>query len=100
MVILPVIFTTAKLWLSDVDLSQSDLRSGEVDLKNSPFESVPWVCYQYHLSPGIKHSYWMGNAPDDIPSLLDLDYIRSIFVVSPDGIEDFFYRTSYLDIDV
>jgi hypothetical protein len=100
LVIIPVIFTTARLWLSHVDLSESDLRSGEVDLKNSAFESVPWVCYQYHLSPGIKHSYWAGNAPDDIPSLLDLDFIRSIFVVGPDGMEDFFYRTSFWDIDV
>lgn len=54
--LLPVIFTTAQLWGSAADLGLADLTSGDLDSSNDKFESVPWLWYQYHMSPGLKHS--------------------------------------------
>ena len=37
---LPVIFTTASLWVSDSDLAKAELDSGEIDLSEGRFENV------------------------------------------------------------
>lgn len=97
---LPVIFTTAKLWVSDVDLGKSDLLTGKVDITRAGFRNVPWLSYQYHLSPGVKHSFWQGNGPSDFPALLDLDFIRTIPIVSASGIATFLGWTYNLDIGI
>jgi len=55
--LLPVIFTTAQLWISNADLGLADPASGDIDLSKDKFESVPWLWYQYHMSPGLKHSF-------------------------------------------
>lgn len=95
---LPVIFTTAKLWLSDVDLASADLLSGEVDLTAAELRRVKWVAYHYHLTQGIKHSRWRGNEPEEIPALMDLDFIRTIFIVSADGVDEFLSWTNAIDV--
>ncbi len=96
--LLPVIFTTANLWGSDVDLSKAELESGKSDLTGSRFEKLPWLWYHYHLSPGLKHS----SSPDwrhtDLGELMESEYIRSIAIVSPSGIESFLKHVSWLDI--
>ena len=98
---LPVIFTTAKLWLSDADLSSADLETGKIDFSDAGFKRVDWVSYQYHLSPGIKHSYWMGNGPSELPDLMDLDFIRTIPIVSPEGLGSFLQWSSFrLDVSI
>jgi len=95
---LPVIFTTAHLWLSDVDLSLADIQSGNIDLSNSSFSEQEWVTYQYHLSPGIKHSSSPIAPTGDWGKFLNTEYIRSIPVVSPNGIELFLKWSSRLDL--
>lgn len=96
---LPVIFTTANLFVSDVDLSLSNLQTGEIKLSKEQIQNVPWVFYQYPMSVGLKHLLISINESKDISSLLVNDYIRSIAVVSADGIEDFFTKNSFNFID-
>ncbi|HEV7743891.1 MAG TPA: hypothetical protein VGO56_02740 [Pyrinomonadaceae bacterium] len=55
--LLPVIFTTAQLWVSSADLGQADLTTGDINLSQDEFRPVPWLWYQYHMSPGLKHTY-------------------------------------------
>lgn len=86
---LPVIFTTAKIWTSDVDLGAADIRNGAINLEDTDFRQVDWVYYQYHLSPGIKHSHSPAQRPKTIEDLLDSEYIRTIAVVSASGIRNF-----------
>jgi hypothetical protein len=86
---LPVIFTTANVWLSDVNLSSMEIENGKVNLNNTNLNRVPWVSYQYQLSPGIKHSYSPTERSEEIGELLDSEYIRTIIVVSSSGIEEF-----------
>jgi len=52
--IIPVVFTTAQLWTSDVDLSSADLQSGHVDPSKIKLVARPWIAYQYHTSQGIR----------------------------------------------
>ncbi|MGA9994616.1 MAG: hypothetical protein WBP93_04330 [Pyrinomonadaceae bacterium] len=94
---LPVIFTTAGLWLSEVELTSAELESGNVDLTRSNFTRQPWVCYQYHQSPGIKHSASPINISSDLGLLIKSEYIRTIPIVSPEGIAPFLRWASELD---
>lgn len=88
-VFFPVIFTTATLWASDCDLTQTDLTTGNIDLTNSQLERKPWVLYQYHLTPGIKHSIESHQSSKELTSILDFDYMRTIPIVNAGHVEEF-----------
>lgn len=92
---MPVIFTTARLFVSKVDISLADLLTGKCELTREQVESVPWLYYQYPLSPGLKHSVARKSEPKRVSDLLLSEYIRTIAVVSAEGIEDFLYNASY-----
>ncbi len=92
---IPVIFTTAQLWGSEVNLSLADIKTGASDLSGVEFKKLPWLCYQYNLSPGIKHSHSPFEQPAEISDLMDTEYVRTIPVVSPDGIEPFLIWSSH-----
>ena len=93
-IVLPVIFTTATLWVSDADLSAADLLSGKVDIAKAEFKSVPWLWYQYHMSPGLKYSIRREEEATDLEDLLESEYIRTVVIVGRDGIENFLMTSS------
>ncbi|HKO61472.1 MAG TPA: hypothetical protein VJV03_09960 [Pyrinomonadaceae bacterium] len=93
---IPVIFTTANLWVSSDDLF-ANLETGNLDEHLQVFERANWLWYQYNTSPGIKHSL-SDRKPDELTELLKLEYIRTVAIVSSSGIEDFLTLTSDLFI--
>jgi len=90
--IVPVIFTTAKIWTSGVDLQKADLETGRIDLKGADVKQKRWVWYRYHQSPGIKHTVRLDKMYHEIGEILDQRYARATAVVSAAGIEDFLTR--------
>ncbi len=93
--LLPVIFTTAQLWISSADLGSADLSTGDIDLSNDKFEPVPWLWYQYHMSPGLKHiSVYQPKDQIKVEEFIESKYIRTVAIVSPSGIEEFLLYTS------
>lgn len=93
--LLPVIFTTAQLWISHSDLGLADLVTGDIDLSKDGFESVPWLWYQYHLSPGLKHtSVYKPQDEIKVEEFIEAKYIRTVAIVSASGIEEFLLYTS------
>jgi hypothetical protein len=93
--LLPVIFTTAQLWTSSADLGLADLSTGDIDLSKDKFESVPWLWYQYHMSPGLKHSsIYQPKEQVKVEEFIESKYIRTVAIVSPSGIEEFLLHTS------
>lgn len=95
---LPVIFTTAQLYVSDVDLSLANLQTGNVNLESDDVKPVSWLFYQYSLSPGLKHSIASKANVNSLATLLQWEYIRTIAVVSWNGVEDFLKWSSRLEI--
>ena len=92
---MPVIFTTAQFWVSQADLGLAELATGDIDLSKEKFESLPWLWYQYHMSPGLKHT--SISPPRDqikVEEFIESNYIRTIAIVSTDGIEEFLLYTS------
>lgn len=86
--IVPVIFTTAQLFASSADLSSADLETGQVNI-DAAFRGASWLWYQYHVSPGLKHTLEPLEKANAIEEYLKSEHIRSLAVVSPSGIEDF-----------
>ena len=95
--LLPVVFTTAELFVSDADLSAADLASGDIDLGNYGFEPRPWIVLQYHMSPGLKHGIFALPQIGDLSEFMDFEYIRSIPIVNPKGVEAFLKWASEFD---
>jgi hypothetical protein len=89
MLFLPVVFTTARLWVSNADLAAANLSTGDISLAEDSVIQKDWIFYQYHQSPGIKHNCPPGNVSPALGELLDAEYIRSIAIVSSTGVEDF-----------
>ena len=98
-IFLPVIFTTAQIWASDVDLTSAEISTGKIDFSNHTLTKKEWLLYQYHLSPGIMHSLpplperpkapTLSERPKTFGQFLDSQYIRTILVVTASGIESF-----------
>jgi hypothetical protein len=96
----PVIFTTARLWATDADISEADLETGNVDFADAKVERKPWLWMQYHMSPTLKHfadredssadSFFKGT----LGYLLKREFSRTIAIVSTDGIDSFLRRSS------
>ena len=98
--IVPVIFTTANLWGSDANLSEADLETGvSDDVNKQQLKPLGWLCYQYHTSPGIKHSRSPLGKPSALGNLMQSEYIRTLPIVSPTGVEPFFQWLSGLNFE-
>lgn len=86
--LVPVIFTTANLWITDKDVGAADLKTGNLDLGSSDWKVTPWVALNYHLSPGIQHEASHVRL-ESLSEVLRAEFIRTVFVVGPTGIEAF-----------
>jgi len=86
--ILPVVFTTARLWTSDVDLKLADLRTGAPAPVTS-LKKVDWLFCQYPLSPGLMHSLGLAHSPQNLSEFL-LESLRTIAVVRATAAKNFF----------
>jgi len=86
---LPVIFTTAELFISDVNLSLADIETGEIESSSFSIEQKSWIFYHYNQSLGLKHSLPVKEKRTDLKSTLYSDYVRTIAIVSSSGISSF-----------
>jgi hypothetical protein len=87
--IIPVIFTTANLWVSDVRLNEAELSTGNLPTESVKTRSKDWLWYQYHLSPGLRHSQFGLDRSSSISDALTHEFARCIAIVSPSGIDEF-----------
>jgi len=94
-VLLPVIFTTARLWVCNTDLSQADLASGNIDPAIVEYKEVTSVLYQYVISPGIRHDLFPASQETrSLSSTLAACSLRTVAIVNPEGVEDFLSEVS------
>jgi len=74
MVLSPVIFTTAKLWVSNVDLSLAAIGTGEIDPNSAELVSKPQLRSSWELRP--------------LGEVLDVDYVRTIHIVNANSVSE------------
>ncbi|MCZ7652665.1 MAG: hypothetical protein M5U13_16440 [Thermoanaerobaculia bacterium] len=91
-IFLPVVVTTAELWTSAIDLSQTDLASG-VFTGDAPQPVVmPWLFLQYNQSPSLKHSLPADESGVSLEDFQWIHFTRSVAIVNASGVDDFFGR--------
>ena len=92
---MPVIFTTARLWTTDVELASAGIEKGEFERGSVSVKEAPWIWYQYHVSPELKHTVSTDEteylSPFNLAGILEQEFIRSIAIVSVKGVEDFLH---------
>ncbi len=87
--LLPVVFTSANLWTTNVDLSLSNLTDGKIDFSSANFVEKEWIWFQYNQSPKLKHNVLRSSSPKEFDSVLDSEYSRSIAIVNSRFINNF-----------
>jgi hypothetical protein len=92
-ILIPVIFTTARLYTTTTDMASAKVGTGEMDPAALNPEPVPFLFYQYPLSPGIKHSKQSRVAATAesarLPLAMASEFLRTVVVVNAAGIEKF-----------
>jgi hypothetical protein len=87
--LVPVIFTTAKLWVSECDLASANVEDGYIKVPEGSLAEAPLVFYQYHVSPKLKHSRQLIQRPSELADVLSAYYVRTIPIVNAAGVEAF-----------
>ncbi len=88
----PAIFTTAQIWVTDVDLGAADLTTGELANGVVQAQQIDWVWFTNHRSPGLKPDINLereGNPFGELAFDLRRDFARSVAIISPSGIDNF-----------
>jgi hypothetical protein len=85
----PVIFTTADLWVSDVAIRDADLSTGNKNISDSQLTKREWLFFHYAVSPNLKHESHFLSDHDDLSDVLYFKYTRTIAIVNPSGLESF-----------
>ena len=87
---MPVIFTTANLWVTDVNLNMADIKDGNIDVSSIQLKPKEWLFYQHSQSPNVKHSFGNLENSKGLSDLLYFDYTRTIPIVNSSAIQTFF----------
>jgi hypothetical protein len=88
--IVPVVFTTAKLFTTDADLASADIKTG--DLAELSVKPVTWLWFQAHLTRDLLPKQLRPNPVHDLGTPGDLlltRHTRSVAIVNVDGIHPF-----------
>jgi hypothetical protein len=96
--LLPVVFTTARLWTTDAALNDADLLSG--NLPETPLSEVRWLWLEHVISPGFRHDLLPGGPSGSMTELshyLRRDYVRHVAIVTAAGIEEFLSLSYWAD---
>lgn len=87
--IIPVVVTTAELWVTELDLRTTDLVSGNVSKEKLNAQNVGWLWFNYNISLNLRNSVGATIEPDNLSEALDAEATRSVALVNPDGLDDF-----------
>ncbi|HME44260.1 MAG TPA: hypothetical protein VKF36_14305 [Syntrophorhabdales bacterium] len=96
---MPVIFTTANLWVTDAVLSKADLLKGTGDISKFNLTARDQILFHYAQSPTLKHSSYNYSDDPGLSDVLYLEYTRSIPIVSASAIAGFLPYINWSDLD-
>jgi hypothetical protein len=87
---IPAIFTTADLWVSSIDLAESDLATGHAVTEHAT--RLPWLWFNHNQSPALRNALERSDVGEALSDALRHEFCRTIAIVSPRGIDDFLSR--------
>jgi hypothetical protein len=95
--VIPVIFTTAQLWTTNVDLGKADLESGNLDLDAVKAQKVDWIWFTHNRSPELSPElrmlkpevFGLMRSINRFSDALRHEFARSVAIISTAGIDSF-----------
>ncbi len=87
--LIPVVFTTAALWVSTADIGVADLRTGKLPLSALKLEKREWLWLDYPQSTGLQHEIRQRSPAGSLRDVFFGEALRRIAVVAPAGIKPF-----------
>lgn len=88
-VFIPVIFTTAKIFVTQADLSNADLEKGFLPKDSVKAEEKDWVWLNHNRSEHLSHKVRFNYKENNYKSMFFREFTRSIAIVGPKGIDNF-----------
>jgi hypothetical protein len=71
---------------------------GNVDLSRGQFSKIPWLFFEYHSSPGLKHSFSPQSRSGTVTELITSEFVRTVAIVNHGGIREFLdYSETLID---
>jgi len=86
---IPAIFTTANLFLTDVDISSANLTYGILPKGSVEVKEVDWLWFNYNRSARLKHNLSRDESKGIMYGVQYRDFTRTIAIVGPKGIDSF-----------
>jgi hypothetical protein len=87
MLFVPVIFTTAALWVTDANAAEADIMSGRLDREKLTLREAQWLVLHYHQSPLLRHTA-SSSLPSPLGQALEQQYVRSIIIIGAGGLAE------------
>lgn len=96
-ILMPVVITTALLFVARYDVGDVDIASGKINLNKVSFgasgdkiQAVPWLLVHYKASRSISPTGLHDSAQGNEPAEMEDYYKRPTFVVNSEHIVEFF----------
>jgi hypothetical protein len=88
---IPAIFTTAQIWVTDVDLTEADLNTGNLanEVRAKPTD---WIWFTHNQTSNLRPEYSRRQESSGLDGFsydLRREFARSIAIVSPSGVDNF-----------
>jgi hypothetical protein len=92
---IPVVITTAQLYVTHANLGEADLKTGNLSSEHVTVEKVDSIWFTHNRSPALKPNAPSTTAFSDFnqfSAALTNEFARSVAIISTDGIDDFLSR--------
>lgn len=89
-IFIPVIFTTARLFVTETDIGSADLRSGFLPKNSVDVQERDWIWLNHNRSIHLSHNLTFDYKANERENLYYREFTRSVAIVGPNGINSFF----------
>jgi hypothetical protein len=87
---IPAVFTTADVWVTDVDLATADLATGNLPPENVRATKKDWIWFNPNRSPNLRHELPWNDIGNDLSKEMECEFTRSIAIVNAvEGMDKF-----------
>jgi hypothetical protein len=86
---IPVVFTTAQVWVTDVDLGSADIATGDLPTEAVRAQATDWIWCNHNRSPLLRADLEWAHLSGELARELRLEFTRTIAIVGPEGIDKF-----------
>lgn len=87
----PLLITSAKLYIANIDLAESELGTGRLPTKvtSDNLKPAEWVYYQCPVSPTRRHNARRFRCRTELDDVLLTEFMRTVIILNVDHLKSF-----------